>query len=184
MADPPTTAPDPSARRQRLRAEAASFLACTPPDRRGVLQRLLADGGISTDRTRTWHAVASLLVMTRDAQILLACNKQGWGTTGGHIDPDDASIRAAVAREAAEELGLHIDEDAIEPLTFLADGGEVRPGHAHWDFCYVLVVPEPVPVRPDSDVTDAAWFSLDDLPTVNAHIAVLVAAAARKPQAG
>jgi ADP-ribose pyrophosphatase YjhB (NUDIX family) len=46
----------------------------------------------------------------------------------------------------------------------------IRPGHAHWDFCYVTVVDEQVPVAAADDVTDARWFAFDELPEVNDHM--------------
>ena len=156
-------------------ADAEAFLHHAEPRSRVVLEGLIEDGVVRTDRGQTWHAVASVLVVGPDRRILLARNKQGWGTVGGHIDPGDPSIRAAVVREALEEIGLRLDEEALEPLAFLADESVVRPGHAHLDFCYLHRAAELVEVTPASDVSAARWFPLDDLPDVNAHIAALVA---------
>ena len=53
-----------------------------------------------------------------------------------------------------------------------------RPGHAHWDFCYLWVAGSQVAVAPADDVTDARWFSFEDLPDLNEHMRALVDAAA------
>lgn len=161
--------------------DAREFGRCLDPrSRAGVeLEGLVSSGSIPIDRSETWHAVASLLVVDGSGSILLARNRSGgWGTCGGHIEEEDASIRAAVVREAREELGLLLDPDGLAPLLFLPDTMAFRPGHAHWDFCYLWVADGQVPVSPADDVTDARWFPMAALPEMNAHMTALVAAAA------
>ncbi len=95
-----------------LLADAQAFARTVDPrSRAGVeLEGLVASGALPIDREEQWHAVASLLVVDGSGSILLARNASGgWGTCGGHIEPDDSSIRAAVVREAQEELGLELD---------------------------------------------------------------------------
>jgi 8-oxo-dGTP pyrophosphatase MutT (NUDIX family) len=165
-----------------LVADAAHFARTVDPrSRAGVeLEGIVASGAVPISRDETWHAVASLLVVSRDGSILLARNGSGgWGTAGGHIEAGDASIRDAVVREAREELGLDLDPSALAPLLFLPDTMAFRPGHAHWDFCYLHAVDRRVEVTVGDDVTDARWFALDDLPGMNEHMQALVDAAAR-----
>lgn len=153
-------------------ADAKEFAGTVDPrSRAGVeLEGLVSSGSIPIDRSETWHAVSSVLLATRDGHVLLALNKVGWGTVGGHVEEADPSLRAAATREAEEELGLLLNPADLSPLLFLPDTMVVRPGHAHWDFCYVTVVDEQVPVTAADDVTDARWFPLDALPEVNDHI--------------
>jgi 8-oxo-dGTP pyrophosphatase MutT (NUDIX family) len=156
-----------------IRVEDAREFAGTvdPRSRAGVeLEGLVSSGSIPIDRTEPWHAVASVLLATRDGHVLLALNKVGWGTVGGHVEEADASLRAAATREAEEELGLLLNPADLSPLLFLPDTMVFRPGHAHWDFCYVMVVDEQVPVTAADDVTEAHWFPLDALPEVNDHM--------------
>jgi 8-oxo-dGTP pyrophosphatase MutT (NUDIX family) len=153
-------------------ADAREFARTVDPrSRAGVeLEGLVSSGSIPIDRTETWHAVASVLLATRDGHVLLALNKVGWGTVGGHVEEADPDLRAAAAREAEEELGLILDPADLAPLLFLPDTMVIRPGHAHWDFCYLTVVDEQVPVTAADDVSDAQWFPLDALPEVNDHM--------------
>ena len=165
-----------------LVADATQFARTVDPrSRAGVeLEGIVDSGAVPISRDETWHAVASLLVVSRDGSILLARNGSGgWGTAGGHIESHDASIRAAVVREAKEELRLDLDAAALSPLLFLPDTMAFRPGHAHWDFCYLRVVDEPTAVTVGDDVTEARWFALDDLPDMNEHMQALVGAAVR-----
>jgi 8-oxo-dGTP pyrophosphatase MutT (NUDIX family) len=165
---------------EALLADARAFTRTVDPrSRAGVeLEGLLASGTLPIDRDETWHAVASLLVMDGSGSILLARNASGgWGTCGGHIEPDDPSIRAAVVREAQEELGLRLHPAALVPLLFHPDTMVFRPGHAHWDFCYLWAAGSQVAVSVADDVTDARWFAFDDLPELNVHMRALVDAA-------
>ncbi len=163
-----------------LLADAREFTRTVDPrSRAGVeLEGLLSSPSIPIDRDETWHAVASLLVLDSSGSLLLARNASGgWGTAGGHIEPEDASIRSAAVREAQEELGLAVDPAELAPLLFLPDTMAFRPGHAHWDFCYLWVVDGQVPVTPADDVTDAHWFRVGGLPEMNEHMRAHVAAA-------
>jgi 8-oxo-dGTP pyrophosphatase MutT (NUDIX family) len=151
-----------------------------PRSRAGVeLEGIVSSAALPIDRDETWHAVASLLVTDGSGSILLARNAfGGWGTCGGHLEPDDSSIRAAVVREAQEELGLLVDPSLLVPLLFVPDTMVFRPGHAHWDFCYLWAADSQVAVTAADDVTEARWFAFDDLPELNEHMRALVDAAA------
>jgi 8-oxo-dGTP pyrophosphatase MutT (NUDIX family) len=125
---------------------------------------------LRSDRAHPAHAVASVLLATIDGFVLLALKSQGWGTVGGHIEADDASLRAAAARETLEELGLAIEPDELAPLSVVSDVEEFRPGCQHVDFCFFALVPHKLGVTAGSDISEARWFRLSDLPPVNDHM--------------
>ena len=160
--------PDP---RPSQRFGAVEFRTVATSDPSGELPRLLALPRLPTARSEPWHAVASVLLATPNGRVLLARNRRGWGTVGGHVEPEDETLRAAACREVLEEVGLDLDPDSLEPLAVVSDAFEFRPGCRHADFCFVVLVPDPVDVTPASDVSEAAWFDLDDCPPVNEHIA-------------
>lgn len=158
-------------------AGAREFHGLADPASESALSGLLALGHLPTDRTQTWHAVASVLVLTDGGDVLLARNRSGgWGTVGGHVEEDDVDLRTAATRELAEEVGLSTAPDLLVPLVFLADDGEFRPGHAHWDFCFARHVPDRVTVTAADDVSEVGWFPIDAPPALNEHMAAAVAA--------
>ena len=79
------------------------FRSVTTEQHREALDELLSDPTLPTDRGSTWHVVASVLLATGDGRVLLARNRRGWGTVGGHVEPADPFLRATVVREARKE---------------------------------------------------------------------------------
>ena len=142
-----------------------------------ILAALLTEAALPVDRSVSRHAVASVLVLSDDGEVLLARNRTGgWGTVGGHVEAGDATLREAAARELLEETGLVADAAHLVPLVFLADLVEFRPGHAHADFCFVLHVPARCDVTASDDVSELDWFPLDALPELNDHMTRAVGA--------
>lgn len=135
-----------------------------------ALAQLTALPDLPCSRTEVWHAVSSVLLVTVDGRVLLARNRYGWGTVGGHVEESDRSLREAAVREAHEELGVLLLPEHLEPLALVVDRREVVPGCAHWDFCFVLPLASTIATSAQSDVTEAAWFPLDECPEVNDHM--------------
>ena len=164
-----------------VRADAQGFLSVVAPDSTSaaVLNSVLAAETIPTNRHSAWHAVASVLVVAAHGRVLLARTSRGWGTAGGHVEEHDLSLRHAARREAQEELALDIPIDALVPVSFVSDVDPVSPAHAHYDFCFLHVVPAPVVATAGDDVSEAAWFDFDALPLLNEHMAAHVEAVRR-----
>lgn len=134
------------------------------------------------DRAGLPHAVASVLVATHDGHVLLGRNKSGgWGTVGGHIEREDASIAGAAVRELAEECRLILDAGLLRPISVAIDEGEFRPGCQHIDFCFAVMLPWAPDVSAGSDLEGVQWFELSDLPELNAHMQAHVSALAGAP---
>jgi len=114
------------------------------------------------------HLVVYFVVVDpHEKRILLVDHKNAglWLPTGGHVDPDEHP-RAAVAREAAEELSLTADFLLEEPLfVTVAETVGRTAGHTDVTLWFAL--------RGDSkrrltfdpeEFLDARWFPLEDPP--------------------
>ena len=141
---------------------------------------------------RPGHLTASVLVLdpTRDAVLLALHPRLGaWVQLGGHLEPADAGLAGAAAREAAEESGiggLRLDPAPVDldvhPVT-CSLGVPTR----HFDVRYLAVAPpgaEPVSpaelARP-AELADVRWFPAGALPAdAAADIPDLVARARRR----
>ncbi|CAA9292873.1 MAG: Coenzyme F420-0:L-glutamate ligase @ F420-1:L-glutamate ligase / Nitroreductase family protein Rcas_3978, partial [uncultured Corynebacteriales bacterium] len=153
----------------------ATLAAWTPPDedQRSLATVLLAYLDARPDATRRacrpGHLTASALVLdATGSRVLLTLHPRvgAWVPLGGHLEPEDATLAAAAAREAAEESGipdlrldpvpLHV---GVHPVT-CSLGVPTR----HLDVTFLLTAPDGArPVRSDES-DDLAWFPVDALP--------------------
>ena len=107
-----------------------------------------------------------------DAEVLLQL-RQGTGyrdghwaaAAAGHVEADE-SVFAAACREAAEELGVKIDEGDLEPLTTMhRTHGNHDPVDERVDFFFTCERFEGEPRRLEPHKSaDLRWFDLDALP--------------------
>ncbi|WP_034225335.1 NUDIX hydrolase [Actinotalea ferrariae] len=121
------------------------------------------------------HVTGSCWVLSPDLRRVLLCfHRKGrfWVQTGGHTEPDDASVAATALREAREESGI-----ADLRLVGGPDGrvlptdldrhelsGAFGRCRAHWDVGYVaLAAADAVPSVSDES-EHVAWFDVDELP--------------------
>ena len=112
------------------------------------------------------HVTASAIVArpSRDGFLLVFHRKlDRWLQSGGHVEPDDASVFAAAIREAREETGVDgfdaplgdaiLDLD-VHPIP--AFGSE--PAHVHYDVRFLLTSEDDGALA-----AGAAWFTLADV---------------------
>ena len=166
-----------AAHRPDPRTDALARVLSTWAPRSGHLQALrheylvhLADGGTADRDASPQHLTASTFVLSPDLQHVLLCyhrKGQFWVQLGGHVEPGDASIASAAAREAHEESGLSgLRLTSLVPVDLdrhgLGDGfGRCT---VHWDVGYVALAPsDSVPVVSDES-DDVAWWPVDALP--------------------
>lgn len=126
------------------------------------------------DRTREAAVAAILRPGARretEALFILRAVKQGdpWSGhmafPGGHVDPDDASLRHTAERETLEEIGLDLTADA----RFIGEIDSVRANPRGRDldmvvtpFLYELRNLNPA-YRLNMEVDDILWGSLNDM---------------------
>ena len=139
------------------------------------------------DRPRAWsrdshgaHLTASALICAPDSVLLTLHAKLGrWLQTGGHLEPDDASLGDAALREATEESG--VPGLVLDPVPLLLSRHEVPCGPVrpcfHLDVQYLVRAREPATPVVGDESRDVAWFGYEKLPEVDDSVRALLAAA-------
>lgn len=129
----------------------------------------LRTGPATLQKSAKAHLTASCLVFdTSNDHVLLHLHRKAgaWLQFGGHLEPDDPSLRAAAAREANEESGTDqvILTPAIWQLNHHLLTGAFGRCREHLDVAYLGTIDAQADVHVSSESLDVAWFPLDDLP--------------------
>jgi len=175
----------PHHRRHPLRRALADFQPDDPREaayRDRMLALIDSDGDpFARDHFEPGHFTASAFILAPDGLHLLMIlhRKLGlWLQPGGHVEPDDANIFDAAAREVHEETGV-IDFDWArgEPAIFDVDIHAIPPikddpAHEHFDV-RVLVTAHTEAIAAGEDVRDARWVPLDAIDRMGTDESVL-----------
>lgn len=99
-------------------------------------------------------------------EVLLGLKKTGFGTgkivgLGGHIEPDESALDAAV-REVAEESGIRVDPADLREAADLTFRFPTKP---KWDMEVAVFVGDRfIGDAHESDEIAPRWYPIDDLP--------------------
>jgi len=105
------------------------------------------------------HVTASAVVVGPRGVLLHLHKRLGiWIQPGGHIDPGEDLLAAAV-RETAEETGLPAEPYAADPVH--VDVHPAAKGHEHLDIRFLLRA-DGDPCPPAGESQDVAWFGWQD----------------------
>lgn len=185
-------APEPA-----VHADARAVLAgWEPPDeaQRSVAMALVSYLDARPDATRRacrpGHLTASALVLDETGRrVLLTLHPRvgAWVPLGGHIEPEDATLAGAAAREAAEESG--IADLVLDPVPLYAGVHPVTCSLGvptrHLDTTFLFRAPAGAREVRSDESDDLAWWPVDalppgvvpDLPPLLAYAAVRLAGA-------
>ena len=153
-------------------AELASWV---PPDgtqaslRAAFLAHASEHADATDRRCRPDHLTASVLVMNRDgSRVLLGLHRKVglWLQFGGHIEPADASLRAAGLREAQEESGIAaLSLVGDQPVQLDRHTAPCAPdARNHLDMEFLAIADDAAVPRVSDESIDVRWFASDSLP--------------------
>jgi len=120
-------------------------------------------------RDHTDHITGSAIVARPDGSAFLMVfhrRLERWLQPGGHVEPEDASVRDTALREAREETGVTELDIANEGRIVDLDVHPIpatkkRPAHVHYDLRYLLTTRASATLAEPLEIEKVAWFSLD-----------------------
>jgi 8-oxo-dGTP pyrophosphatase MutT (NUDIX family) len=123
----------------------------------------------ATSRTcRIGHLTASALVVDPACtQVLLTLHPKvnRWLQLGGHLEPEDRTVRESAIREVIEESGVQPLWCSTEPLRLdrhaVPCGGEPSE---HLDIQFLVHADPALPITITTESIDLRWFAIDALP--------------------
>ncbi|MDT0331595.1 NUDIX hydrolase [Nocardiopsis lambiniae] len=158
-----------------LHADARAVLSAwaAPDERQEGLRRSYVDH-LDTHPDAMWrsclpgHITASSAVISAEGdRVVLTLHRvhRMWLQTGGHCEPRDATLGAAVLREAVEESGIEDLTLLPEPVRLDRHAVPCGGGSFHLDVQYaVLAPPGATPVIDPEESADLGWFPVEALP--------------------
>lgn len=135
---------------------------------------------LARSQFRPGHFTVGAFVVADGHMLLVHHRRLGiWLEPGGHIDPEDATLEAAAARELIEETGVvgTLDGDGIFDLdVHPIPAGKGEPPHHHFNVGFHFTAEKAAPVA-SAEVKDARWVALDEVADLNTDYALRRASA-------
>jgi 8-oxo-dGTP pyrophosphatase MutT (NUDIX family) len=127
-----------------------------------------AERPLARDAYAPGHLTASAFVLSPDGHALLLIHHrrlERWLQPGGHVEDEDASVRAAAARELHEETGAQARLAQEAPFDYDVHPIPARPGepgHEHFDVRYLFRA-DSERLEARAEVKGARWVPLSEL---------------------
>jgi 8-oxo-dGTP diphosphatase len=115
----------------------------------------------------TIRYTADVVAVTDDDRVLLIergwpPHQGAWALPGGHVDPGETSLAAAV-RELEEETGVRVNPADLTPIGVF-DRPDRDPRGRYVTVAYRVQVPSGTSIVAGDDARNTEWFPIDDLP--------------------
>ena len=177
----------PSKRQAALRDEFVNYLGSAH-----LTANANASDPLHRDCTPAHLTASALIVAPTSGRVLLTLHAVvgRWLQTGGHIESADATISAAALREAREESGLGDLALISQPLLLdrhdvsCRDSAGQRRTVAHLDVQWCAIATGSTAASISAESLDLRWWDMDAIPTADASVVALVAAARRALSVG
>jgi 8-oxo-dGTP pyrophosphatase MutT (NUDIX family) len=168
---------------EHLRTLLEAHRAASPAEERHLRDMLaLCDAPgdpLARDHWQPGHFTASAFIVSpAGTEVLLIFHGKlhRWLQPGGHIDPEDADILAAAAREVAEETGIQqptpIGAGLFDVDVHVIPARREDPEHRHFDARFLFRAPSRA-MQAGSDARDARWVALDAVQEAESDASVM-----------
>ncbi|MFF6970343.1 NUDIX domain-containing protein [Streptomyces tsukubensis] len=138
---------------------------------RTALAQAVTDSARLTADVVVFDSAGRVLLIERGWAPFEGC----WALPGGHVDPGETSLEAAV-RELAEETGVRVAAGDLTRIDVWDQPGR-DPRGRYVTIAYLATVPQGTTAQAGDDARAARWWPLTDLPELAFDHADIIRAA-------